>query len=92
MVSAASTHGKIDRRNHKAIIADRQAKEATVNGIPEGIVKRTGKPSRKYKKRGGKICKVKDAAAPATESASSSAASSSATAVGPDSSAPCPDG
>lgn len=79
MVSAASPHGKFDRRNHKAIIADRQAKEATVNGIPEAAInKRTGKVSRKYKKRGGKICRVKDAAAPSSLASSSSSAASSA--------------
>ena len=82
MVSAASPHGKFDRRNHKAIIAERQAREVTVNGIPEGIIsKRTGKTSRKYKKRGGKICKVKDVGSAPTASASSSAASTSSTAV-----------
>lgn len=79
MVSAASPHGKFDRRNHKAIIADRQAKEATVNGIPEAAInKRTSKVSRKYKKRGGKICRVKDAAAPSSLASSSSSAASSA--------------
>jgi hypothetical protein len=79
MVSAASPHGKFDRRNHKAIIADRQAREATVNGIPEAAInKRTGKVSRKYKKRGGKICRVKDAAAPSSLASSSSSAASSA--------------
>jgi len=75
MVSAASPHGKFDRRSHKALIAERQAKEAAAVNQVSDVTKRA---SKKYKKRGGKVCRVKDAASASTLASASSTASSTA--------------
>ena len=74
MVSAASPHGKFDRRSHKALIAERQAKEAAAVNQVSDVTKRA---SKKYKKRGGKVCRVKDAASASTLASASSTAVSS---------------
>jgi hypothetical protein len=76
MVSATSSHGKFDRRSHKALIADRQVKEAAAAAAVSDASHGHRQTSRKYKKRGGKICRIKDAAVSSSLMSGSSSATS----------------